>query len=157
MILDVANDQTLEDVKIRTRTGAFCEFLILTLHNTQQNSVTFLSIGIISLLTLIEFIDYRSVYLDTAVEINKNRDERITAHFNITFPRVPCFCQSCSIVHTLCLIAYPRFTVLSLDVTDVSGEHLQEIAHNVLKTKLDPQGVPYPEAAVVSGRTLVFF
>ncbi|KAG9052340.1 hypothetical protein FS842_010033, partial [Serendipita sp. 407] len=55
--------KTLEDVKIRTRTGAF---------------LTFLSIGIILLLTLVEFIDYRSVYLDTNIEVNKSRDERLT-------------------------------------------------------------------------------
>ncbi|CCA73995.1 related to ERV46-component of copii vesicles [Serendipita indica DSM 11827] len=108
--------KTLEDVKIRTRTGAF---------------LTFLSIGIICLLTLIEFIDYRTVYLDTNIEIMKARDERLTVNMNITFPRVPCF-------------------LLSLDATDVSGEHMREVSHNIVKVRLDSEGKPYPNQDHIS-------
>lgn len=31
-------------------------------------------------------------------------------------------------------------TVLSLDVVDISGEQQRDITHNVMKTRLDPQG-----------------
>lgn len=108
--------KTLEDVKIRTRTGAF---------------LTFLSIGLICLLTLIEFVDYRTVYLDTNIEVNRVRDEHLTVNLNITFPRVPCF-------------------LLSLDATDLSGEHLREISHNIVKIRLDDKGVAYPVQEVIS-------
>lgn len=34
--------------------------------------------------------------------------------------------------------------MLSLDVTDISGEQQRDVSHNILKTHLDPQGVPIP-------------
>lgn len=59
------------------------------------------------------------------------RDEHLTANLNITFPRVPCF-------------------LLSLDATDLSGEHMREISHNIVKTRLDEKGVAYPDQEVIS-------
>lgn len=37
------------------------------------------------------------------------------------------------------------YTVISLDATDLSGEHMREINHDVKKIRLDNQGVPFPD------------
>ncbi|KAG9089680.1 hypothetical protein FRC07_012277 [Ceratobasidium sp. 392] len=98
--------KTMEDVKVKTRTGAF---------------LTIFSALIISIFTLNEFIDYRRVKIDEMILVDRSRGERLTLKLNITFPRVPCY-------------------LLSLDVTDISGEIQQDISHNLLKTRLDHQG-----------------
>lgn len=38
-----------------------------------------------------EFIDYRRVYIDTSVVVDRSRGEKLTVHMNVTFPRVPCY------------------------------------------------------------------
>lgn len=40
--------------------------------------------------------------------------------------------------------------VLSLDATDVSGEHMREISHNIVKIRLDEKGIAYPDQEVIS-------
>ncbi|KAG8792332.1 hypothetical protein FRC12_006402 [Ceratobasidium sp. 428] len=80
--------QTLEDVKVRTRTGAF---------------LTMLSAAIILLFGLMETIDYRRVTIDSAVLVDTSR-------------------------------------VLSLDITDISGDVRQDMTHNILKTRLSAAG-----------------
>jgi hypothetical protein len=42
--------------------------------------------------------------------------------------------------------------VLSLDATDLSGEHMREVSHNIVKIRLDSKGVPYPDQEVISGK-----
>ncbi|QRV86962.1 Endoplasmic reticulum vesicle transporter [Ceratobasidium sp. AG-Ba] len=84
-------------------------------------SLTLLSAAVILFFTLIEFIDYRRVNIDEMIMVDRSRGERLTVKLNITFPRVPCY-------------------LLSLDVTDISGEIQQDISHNILKTRLDAQG-----------------
>ncbi|KAF8610387.1 endoplasmic reticulum-derived transport vesicle ERV46 [Ceratobasidium sp. AG-I] len=98
--------KTMEDVKVKTRTGAF---------------LTMLSAAIIFTLTIMEFIDYRRVVLDTSILVDRSRGEKLTVKMNVTFPRVPCY-------------------LLSLDVTDISGEILQDLTHNMVKTRIDSHG-----------------
>ncbi|KAG8969182.1 hypothetical protein FRC03_004135 [Tulasnella sp. 419] len=95
--------KTMEDVKIKTRTGAF---------------LTMISAAIILTFTLIEFIDYRRMYTDTSVIVDRSRGERLVIKMNITFPKVPCY-------------------LLSMDVMDISGEHQMELDHSMVKTRLD--------------------
>ena len=38
-----------------------------------------------------EFIDYRRVYTDTSIVVDKSRGAKLTVNMNITFPRVPCY------------------------------------------------------------------
>ncbi|KAK7469402.1 vacuolar protein sorting-associated protein 45 [Stygiomarasmius scandens] len=102
--------KTTEDVKVKTRTGAF---------------LTILSAAIILAFTTMEFIDYRRVYIDTSLVVDKSRGEKLTVNMNVTFPRVPCY-------------------LLSLDVMDISGETQRDLSHNVLKTRLTPQGTVVP-------------
>ncbi|KAI0248269.1 endoplasmic reticulum vesicle transporter-domain-containing protein [Lactifluus subvellereus] len=39
------------------------------------------------------FLDYRRVDIDTSVVVDRRRGERLTVHLNVTFPRVPCYCE----------------------------------------------------------------
>ncbi|TDL22173.1 endoplasmic reticulum-derived transport vesicle ERV46 [Rickenella mellea] len=98
--------KTVEDVKVKTKTGAF---------------LTIISAAIILTFSMIEFIDYRSVFVDTSMVVDRSRGERLTINFNMTFPRVPCY-------------------LLSLDIMDVSGEQQRDIAEAVVKIRLDESG-----------------
>jgi len=98
--------KTMEDVKVRTRTGAF---------------LTLVSAAIILSFTIMEFLDYRRIAIDTSVVVDRSRGEKLTVHLNVTFPRVPCY-------------------LLSLDLADISGELQRDIAHDVVKTRLTAAG-----------------
>jgi len=102
--------KTTEDVKVKTRTGAF---------------LTLISAAIILTFMMIEFVDYRTVNIDTSIVVDRSRGEKLTVSMNITFPRVPCY-------------------LLSLDVMDISGELQRDISHNIHKSRLDPQGKEIP-------------
>ncbi|KAG8690079.1 hypothetical protein FRC09_012151 [Ceratobasidium sp. 395] len=95
-----------QDVKVKTRTGAF---------------LTVLSATIILTFTLINLIDYRRVVVDSMIIVDRSRGEKIKVKLDITFPRVPCY-------------------LLSLDVTDISGEIQEDVSHNMVKTRLDSHG-----------------
>ncbi|KAF8635885.1 hypothetical protein AX15_000066 [Amanita polypyramis BW_CC] len=75
--------KTTDDVKVKTRTGAF---------------LTILSAAIILAFTTMEFFDYRRVTVDTSITVDKSRGEKITVNLNITFPRVPCYLLSLDIM-----------------------------------------------------------
>jgi hypothetical protein len=68
--------KTMEDVKVKTRTGAF---------------LTLLSAAIVLAFTTMEFMDYRRVNIDTSIVVDKSRGEKLTVNLNVTFPRVPCY------------------------------------------------------------------
>lgn len=75
--------KTMEDVKVKTRTGAF---------------LTLLSAAIILTFTTIEFLDYRRVNIDTSIVVDRSRGEKLTAKINITFQRVPCYLLSLDVM-----------------------------------------------------------
>lgn len=75
--------KTMEDVKVKTRTGAF---------------LTILSAAIILAFTTIEFLDYRRVNIDTSILVDKSRGEKLNVRMNITFPRVPCYLLSLDVM-----------------------------------------------------------
>ncbi|TCD70879.1 hypothetical protein EIP91_001187 [Steccherinum ochraceum] len=104
--------KTMEDVKVKTRTGAF---------------LTLLSAAIIISITTMEFFDFRRVNIDTSIVVDRSRGEKLTAKLNVTFPRVPCY-------------------LLSLDVMDISGETQTDVSHNIVKTRLNDQGLPVPSS-----------
>ncbi|KAK0221743.1 endoplasmic reticulum-derived transport vesicle ERV46 [Armillaria fumosa] len=104
--------KTTDDVKVKTRTGAF---------------LTILSAAIILAFSTMEFIDYRRVYTDTSIVVDKSRGEKLTVNMNVTFPRVPCY-------------------LLSVDVMDISGETQRDLSHNILKTRLDKKEKPIPNS-----------
>ncbi|KIK57207.1 hypothetical protein GYMLUDRAFT_98832 [Collybiopsis luxurians FD-317 M1] len=108
--LNLGGVNTTDDVKVKTRTGAF---------------LTLVSAAIILSFTFMEFVDYRRVYTDTSLVVDKSRGEKLTVRMNVTFPRVPCY-------------------LLSLDVMDISGETQRDISHNILKTRLEASGKAIP-------------
>ncbi|KAI0300336.1 endoplasmic reticulum-derived transport vesicle ERV46 [Russula brevipes] len=110
--------KTMEDVKVRTRTGAF---------------LTLVSVAIILSFTMMEFLDYRRVSIDTSVVVDRSRGEKLTVHLNMTFPRVPCY-------------------LLSLDLMDISGELQRDISHDIIKTRLTPAGAAVPGSQIVELR-----
>nr|GAT60167.1 predicted protein [Mycena chlorophos] len=75
--------KTTEDVKVKTRTGAF---------------LTILSAAIILAFTTMEFLDYRRVAVDTSIVVDKSRGEKLTVRMNVTFPRVPCYLLSLDVM-----------------------------------------------------------
>jgi len=75
--------KTMEDVKVKTRTGAF---------------LTILSAAVILSFTMIEFFDYRRVNVDTSIVVDRSRGEKLTVNMNITFPRVPCYLLSLDVM-----------------------------------------------------------
>lgn len=75
--------KTTEDVKVKTRTGAF---------------LTILSAAIILAFTTMEFMDYRRVNIDTSIVVDKSRGEKLTVNMNVTFPRVPCYLLSLDVM-----------------------------------------------------------
>ncbi|KAG8895447.1 hypothetical protein FRB99_000598 [Tulasnella sp. 403] len=109
--------KTMEDVKIKTRTGAL---------------LTIISAAIICTFTLIEFIDYRKVYIDTSVIVDRSRGEKLLVTMNITFPQVPCY-------------------LLNMDVMDISGEHQESLEHTMVKTRLDPRLQPIDDGRTNQG------
>jgi len=75
--------KTMEDVKVKTKTGAI---------------LTFVAASIILAFTTIEFFDYRRVNIDTSIVVDKSRGEKLTAKMNVTFPRVPCYLLSLDVM-----------------------------------------------------------
>ncbi|KAJ7695941.1 Sec1-like protein [Mycena rosella] len=91
-------------------------------NTNSAGAVTIIAAAIILAFTTMEFLDYRRVNIDTSIVVDKSRGAKLTVKMNVTFPRVPCY-------------------LLSLDVMDISGETQRDLTHNILKARLDPQGV----------------
>lgn len=101
--------QTMEDVKIKTRTGGF---------------LTLASLFLILSLTLYEFVDYRRVHWNPSLVVDKSRGEKLVVNLNVTFPRVPCYREPMLALSRLaCALALTLAAVLSVDIMDISGEH----------------------------------
>ncbi|KAK3808724.1 MAG: ERGIC and golgi 3 [Benniella sp.] len=98
--------KTLDDFRVKTTTGA---------------AVTLVSAIIILILLLGEFLDYRSIHLESSLVVDSGRKEKMSIDFDITFPKIPCY-------------------ILTLDVMDVAGEHQSDITHSVYKVQLAPDG-----------------
>lgn len=80
-------------------------------------------IATLCILTLLvsEFVTYQSVETRPELVVDKTRKQKLSIFVNVTFPRMPCY-------------------LLSIDVMNASGEHLNDIAHDMYKTRLDPEG-----------------
>ncbi|KAI0690453.1 Sec1-like protein [Cerioporus squamosus] len=81
--LNLGGVNTMEDVKVKTRTGAL---------------LTIIAAAIILSFTTIEFFDYRRVNVDTSIVVDRSRGEKLTVNMNITFPRVPCYLLSLDVM-----------------------------------------------------------
>ena len=76
-------------------------FLVLYINIGRQFglAVTLVSLAIILSFTVMEFLDYRRVNIDTSVVVDRSRGEKLTVHLNVTYPRVPCY-RACTISHS---------------------------------------------------------
>jgi len=83
--------------------------------------LTLFSFALICLLTVIEFVDYRRITLHPSILVDKSRGEKLVVNMNITFPRVPCY-------------------LLSVDIMDISGEHQNDVNHDITKTRISAAG-----------------
>ncbi|GEM11224.1 cell cycle checkpoint protein rad17 [Rhodotorula toruloides] len=110
--------KTMEDVKIKTGFGG---------------ALTLISLSLILVLTLYEFVDYRRVHMDPSIVVDRSRGEKLVVNMNISFPRVPCY-------------------LLSVDIMDISGEHQNDIHHDLFKTRIAPTGTFVEEA--IKGKEL---
>ncbi|KAI5118701.1 hypothetical protein M0805_003357 [Coniferiporia weirii] len=114
--------KTMEDVKVKTKTGAF---------------LTILSAAIILAFTTIEFLDYRRVNLETSIVVDRSRGERLTANLNITFPKVPCYLLSLDVMD----ISGEQQRDLSHNIQktrlDEAGKLIPEARSAELRNKLD--------------------
>ncbi|KAL7419636.1 ER-derived vesicles protein erv46 [Cryptotrichosporon argae] len=75
--------KTMDDVKIRTRTGAL---------------LTMISASIILTSIMLEFVDYRRVHLEPSIEVDRSRGEKLVIELDVTFPRVPCYLLSLDVM-----------------------------------------------------------
>ncbi|RXK40445.1 COPII-coated vesicle component Erv46 [Tremella mesenterica] len=75
--------KTMEDVKIKTRTGAL---------------LTFISLSIILTSMMIEFIDYRRIHVESSIIVDRSRGEKLVIDMDVTFPRVPCYLLSLDVM-----------------------------------------------------------
>jgi len=112
----------MEDVKIKTRTGAL---------------LTMVSAAIILAFTTLEFFDYRRVGLDTSVIVDRSRGEKLLISMNVTFPNVPCYLLGVDVMD----ISGERQNDISHTMIklrqDENGQIIHE-GHSIdLKSKLD--------------------
>lgn len=56
--------------------------------------ITLISFSLIAILTLGEFVQYRKIHTESTLVVDKSRGEQLTISLNMTFPRVPCYCES---------------------------------------------------------------
>ncbi|KAG5519719.1 hypothetical protein PMAC_001876 [Pneumocystis sp. 'macacae'] len=89
---------------------------------TNGGLITITSIIIIFILVSFEWHDYRRVVVLPELTIDRTRSEKLQINLNLTFPKIPC-------------------SILSLDIMDVSGELQTDVSHNVVKNRLDKNGV----------------
>lgn len=84
-------------------------------------TVTLLSTLFILFLLVSEFADWSTVELQPALKVDSGRKEKMSIHFNISFPHIPCF-------------------LVGIDVMDVSGEHQNDVGHDIFKQRISRSG-----------------
>lgn len=83
--------------------------------------VTLTSVVVILFLLTSEWNSYRKISVHPELTVDTSRQERMSININITFPTIPC-------------------SMLSLDLMDTAGEQQHNIVHDVVKSRLTPQG-----------------
>jgi hypothetical protein len=109
--------------------------------------VTIISGLLIVILLVSEMIRYASIEVKTKLVVDTSRDAKLDINFNMTFPKLPCFCKFCENdnssyykQHLNSHVASSYEIVVSLDVMDAAGEHQVDVLHNIYRTRLDPFG-----------------
>ena len=81
--------------------------------------------ALIAILTVVEIADYAQVRTHDHLSVDISRGQQMRINLNITFPALPC-------------------SVLTLEVLDLSGNHLPDTRRHIQKTRLDVRGAPLP-------------
>ena len=95
-------------------------------------TVTLLASVLVAILLFSEFVDWNTVDLQPSIQVDHGRKEKMAIHLNVSFPHIPCF-------------------LVGIDVMDVSGDHQNDVDHDMFKQRLDRQGNPVHP--VEKGRT----
>ncbi|CAO1613761.1 unnamed protein product [Parajaminaea phylloscopi] len=90
-------------------------------------ALTLVSFLVIFALTISSFADHRKIQVLHNLEVDRSRGEKLAVDVDITFPRVPCY-------------------LLSVDIMDISGDHLDDVKHDIQRTRLDQHGKHVEEA-----------
>ena len=56
----------------------------------------------------IEWVDYRRIHLEPSLIVDRSRGEKLVISMDITFPRVPCYCEWSAISICRCKTVSPR-------------------------------------------------
>ncbi|GAA6003348.1 retrograde cargo receptor ERV46 [Rhodotorula paludigena] len=96
-------------------------------------ALTLVSLALILSLTLYEWVDYRRVHMEPSIVVDQTRGDKLVVNLNISFPRVPCY-------------------LLSVDIMDISGEHQNDVHHDLFKTRISADGKFIEEA--IKGKEL---
>jgi endoplasmic reticulum-Golgi intermediate compartment protein 3 len=109
--------------------------------------VTIISGLLIAILVLSELSAYRTSIMKPELVIDKGRKDKLPITFNVTFPKIPCYCKFRRLVDEPGIIMFgqisnffPHGTVLNVDIMDDSGQHLSGFTHDVYKVRLDLSG-----------------
>ncbi|KAK6907281.1 hypothetical protein I203_101271 [Kwoniella mangroviensis CBS 8507] len=118
--------KTMEDVKIRTRTGAL---------------LTFISFSIILTSIMLEFIDYRRIHLEPSIIVDRSRGEKLVIEFDVSFPKVPCYLLSLDVMD----ISGEHQTELEHHISktrlDKNGRALETVEGGQLKGDVERQNL----------------
>lgn len=83
--------------------------------------MTLTSFVVVFLLLISEWASYRKIEMHHELVVDTSRQERMSINIDITFPAMPC-------------------SMLSLDLMDTAGEQQVNIEHDVVKSRLTPEG-----------------
>ena len=43
---------------------------------------------------MLEFVDYRRIRIEPSIVVDRSRGEKLVIEMDVSFPRVPCYCES---------------------------------------------------------------
>ena len=62
-------------------------------HGLTTPLVTLISLSLILSSMFVEWVDYRRIHLEPSLIVDRSRGEKLIISMDITFPRVPCYCE----------------------------------------------------------------
>jgi hypothetical protein len=141
--------KTLDDFRVKTTTGASgtsTSSIHLALLTQQYNIflVTIISTLVIIILICSELIAYTTSTWRPSLVVDKSRKEKMPINFNITFPHMPCHSKSFSNGRENMQRKLSLFVkiVTNIDIMDDTGAHSSGYSQDVIKVRLDSNGVP---------------
>uniref|UniRef100_A0A1I7XVP3 Endoplasmic reticulum-Golgi intermediate compartment protein 3 n=1 Tax=Heterorhabditis bacteriophora TaxID=37862 RepID=A0A1I7XVP3_HETBA len=122
-----AYTKPMEDFRVKTLTGGFVTLVaaIVIVILSISETAKFLSTDVVE-----------QLYVDST-----SSDQRVDVNFDITFFRLPCSCESYYIVVLKNKILTEKiFTVVTIDVMDISSDAQDNIQDEIYKLRIDSAG-----------------